>query len=50
MYLPTNANLNTNIIITLVRNLRLADENDINNYMILGDYNFIDHEKDKKMV
>ena len=48
VYLPTNANLNTNIITNVVHNLRLPDENDINNYMILGDFNFIDHEKDKK--
>ena len=48
VYLPTNANLNTNTITDIVHNLRLPNETDINNYMILGDFNFIDHEKDKK--
>ena len=28
--------------------VRLPNENEINNYMIMGDFNFIDHEKDKK--
>ena len=32
----------------VVHKLRLTDENDISNYVILGDFNFIDHEKDKK--
>ena len=31
-----------------MHNLRLPDQNDIENYIIVGDFNFIDHEKDKK--
>ena len=48
VYLPTNKNLNVGIIRNVVHSLRLPNEDNINNYMILGDFNFIDHEKDKK--
>ena len=48
VYLPTNKNLSLEIITDIVHILRLPTENDITNYMILGDFNFIDHEKDKK--
>ena len=50
VYLPTNTNLNVGILRNIVHSLRLPNEDDIDNYMILGDFNFIDHEKDKKMV
>ena len=48
VYLPTNKNLNLEIITDIVHILRLPEENDISNYIILGDFNFIDHDKDKK--
>ena len=48
VYLPTNKNMDVGIIRNIVHSLRLPNENDINNYMILGDFNFVDHEKDKK--
>ena len=48
VYLPTNKNLNVNIITNIVHNLRIPNEDEENNYMIMGDFNFIDHEKDKK--
>ncbi len=47
VYLPTNQNLETQVIQQIVRKLRV-DEKDEENYMILGDFNFIDHQKDKK--
>ena len=48
VYLPTNKNLNAQLMTNIVHNLRLPNENDIDNYIIVGDFNFIDHEKDKK--
>ena len=48
VYLPTNKNLNLEMITDIVHILRLPEENDISDYMILGDFNFIDHDKDKK--
>ena len=48
VYLPTLKNLDTNIITNIVHSLRLPNENELSNYMIMGDFNFIDHEKDKK--
>ena len=48
VYLPTNKNLNDENIRDIVHSLRLPNDKDVNNYMILGDFNFIDHEKDKK--
>ena len=48
VYLPTNKNMDVGVIRNIVHSLRLPNENDINNYMILGDFNFVDHEKDKK--
>ena len=48
VYLPTNKDLNIEIITDTVHILRLPKENDICNYMILGDFNIIDHNKDKK--
>ena len=50
VYLPTLKNLDTNIITNIVHSLRLPNENELSNYMIMGDFNFIDHEKDKKNV
>ena len=44
VYLPTNQNLDVDILRGIVRGLR----SDSDNYMILGDFNFIDHAKDKK--
>ena len=44
VYLPTNQNLDVDILQGIVRALR----SDSDNYMILGDFNFIDHAKDKK--
>ena len=32
----------------IVRKLRLPEQEDLTNYIILGDFNFIDHAKDKK--
>ena len=32
----------------IVRKLRIVDENENTNYMIFGDFNFIDHAKDKR--
>ena len=32
----------------IVRNLRLPNENFVDNHIIVGDFNFIHHEKDKK--
>ena len=48
VYLPTNQNLNVNIMRDIVHKLRLPNENDVANYVIIGDFNFIDHEKDKR--
>ena len=48
VYLPTNQNLNVDIMQNVVHKLRLPDKNDISNYVMLGDFNFIDHEKDKR--
>ena len=47
-YLPTNQNLNVNAMTDIVHKLRLLNENDVANYVIIGDFNFIDHEKDKR--
>ena len=32
----------------IVQKLRLADDSDTSNYMIFGDFNFIDHDRDKR--
>ena len=48
VYLPTNQNLNVDIMRDIVHKLRLPHEHEIPNYTIIGDFNFIDHEKDKK--
>ena len=48
VYLPTNKNLNGNIMRDIVHKLRLPNQNDAVNYVIMGDFNFIDHEKDKR--
>ena len=48
VYLPTNQNIDMEGMQNIVRNLRLRDDADITNYMIFGDFNFIDNEKDKK--
>ena len=47
VYLPTNQNLEKEYMQQVVRKLRV-DEPDEVNYMVLGDFNFIDHPKDKK--
>ena len=47
VYLPTNQNLDKDVMQQIVRKLRKNDQNQ-DNYMILGDFNFIDHPKDKK--
>ena len=44
VYLPTNQNLNEEVMRNIVHKLRSSSEN----YMIIGDFNFIDHNKDKK--
>ena len=48
VYLPTNRNLNLDIMTNIVHLLRPQHEDEVEKYMILGDFNFIDHEKDKK--
>ena len=48
VYLPTNQNLDKESMQNIVRKLRIQDCNDNTNYMIFGDFNFIDHSKDKK--
>ena len=48
VYLPTNKNLNGNIMRDIVHKLRLPNQSDAVNYVIMGDFNFIDHEKDKR--
>ena len=45
--MDTNKNITKENMQSLVRKLRLENEEHPNN-MILGDFNFIDHEKDKK--
>ena len=45
VYLPTNQNIDKESIQYIVRKLRIC--NQATNYMILGDFNFIDHFKDK---
>ena len=47
VYLPTNQNLGGDVVKQIVRKLR-KNEDIQENYMILGDFNFIDHQKDKK--
>ena len=46
VYLPTNNTITKDKIQHVVNNLRLANEDNENN-MIIGDFNFIEHEKDK---
>ena len=46
VYLNTNNNITRQKMHHIVNNLRLANEDHENN-MILGDFNFIEHEKDK---
>ena len=48
VYLPTNKNLDKDYMTDIVRKLRLPEQEDLTNYIILGDFNFIDHAKDKK--
>ena len=48
VYFPTLKNLNVEMMTEIVHHLRLPYENDTDNYIILGDFNFIDHEKDKR--
>ena len=47
VYLPTNQNLSKDVVKQIVRGLRKNEESQ-ENCMILGDFNFIDHQKDKK--
>ena len=44
VYLPTNQKIDKEGMQNIVRRLR----NDTSNYMIFGDFNFVDHPKDKK--
>ncbi len=44
VYFPTNQNMDNDFMQQIVRKLRSNDES----YFILGDFNFIDHPKDKK--
>ena len=46
VYLDTNKNMNKEKMQNIVRKLRFESEDHSNN-MILGDFNFIEHEKDK---
>ena len=48
VYLPTNQNLDKEIMLDIVHKLRNTDDDGNDNYMILGDFNFIDHPTDKK--
>ena len=47
LYMETNNHITKDKIQNIVRKLRLENEEHPNN-IILGDFNFIDHEKDKK--
>ena len=47
VYLPTNNKFEEEYMQMVVQKLRLPNTENISNYMILGDFNFIDHEKDK---
>ena len=48
VYLPANQNLNVDVMKEIVHKLRLPQENELPNYTIIGDFNFIDNEKDKR--
>ena len=47
VYMETNNHITKDKIQNIVRKLRLENEDHSNN-ILLGDFNFIDHEKDKK--
>ena len=47
VYLPTNQKIDQEGVQQIVRKLRTQDLDDAH-YMIFGDFNFIDHSKDKK--
>ena len=48
VYLPTNKNIEIEGMQQILRKLRFNDHTNNYNDMILGDFNFIDHSKDKK--
>ena len=47
VYFPTNTNITLEDMQLFVRKLRMDQEHNVND-IILGDFNFIDHSKDKK--
>ena len=48
VYLPTNKNIKIDDMKIFLHKLRLTNNTDDPNYMIIGDFNFIDHSADKK--
>ena len=48
VYFPTNNKFELDYMQNIVQKLRLADDSDTSNFMIFGDFNFIDHDRDKR--